>query len=124
MKENDEKVAEVFAALGEKTDVEEYITADDELCAVESNSQDVNRAEEDKEDTETEEDVLIQEEEEQVIPKPSMVEVREAMNTLTRFFYHDNFISQIDFDRLRRAFRKKQLESMQQAKITDYSQAK
>jgi hypothetical protein len=38
------------------------VITDDKLCAVDSNSQDVNRAEEDKEDTEIEEDVSIQEE--------------------------------------------------------------
>ena len=114
----------LISEIGEHEEALNYVTADDNPLANDPAPEDI--------DSDTDIDInpaivddpaidieCENEEEGEHADPPSVREAIEAMETLTRFYHSDNFISQIDFDRLQTSFCNKVMSLKYLTLITD-----
>lgn len=111
--------------MGEEIDEASYFTVDDDIMAsdpiihseVNSDDQPDMHLNSDTEIEDSEKEMDI---DSTIIDPPSIQEAISAMDTLTRFYYSDNFMEQVDFDHIQRAFHDKVMSLKHQMLITDY----
>lgn len=117
------EIDSLIADIGENVTAIDFISADDHVLATNpvGDEEDESDVEIDIDDDQGNEEAAEADDISGLIePYPTPKEAIAAMDILTRFYYSDNFMSQVEFDRFDRALRAKIVASKRQSLITDH----
>lgn len=113
-----EIVSSLIDQIGGDIDANEYVNIDDELI---TNDPD---AEKESDDQAIDINISDEEDSDKMVDPPSAKEAIEAMEILSRFYYSENFMTQIEFDKVQTSFMSKIAQLKRQTLITDHFQKK